>query len=149
MQQKCFGKIASFHFHSDIAPRQIFSLENFIIQWHTASFWDITIQRSSHDDLTEKSVENFYVCLFWELLKKLVKSEHKEGYFNDLIEFVFCLIFSEATVLEKCLQNLQINLEAKRMDVSCYIFLLHSLCFKSNTVKKRLVSHFQNLIDVS
>ena len=26
---------------------------------HTASIWNITIQRTSHDDLTEKSAENF------------------------------------------------------------------------------------------
>ena len=42
------------------------------------------------------------------ILKKIVKSEYKEGYLIDLTEF------SEIA----CLQNLQIDLEVKRMDES-------------------------------
>ena len=74
---------------------------------HTASFWNITIQWTSHDDLTEK------ICNSW-ILKKIVKSECKEGYLNDLTEFLkrkFVLFLEEA-----CLQNLHIDLEVKRMD---------------------------------
>ena len=34
------------------------------VPWHTRSFWNITIQWTSHDDLTEKSAENFCIRRF-------------------------------------------------------------------------------------
>ena len=73
---------------------------------HTASFWNITIQWTSHDDLKDF----FFVFVYFEKqLKKFVKSECEESYSSDLTE-LFCGCF------KKCLQNLHINLEAKRMD---------------------------------
>ena len=53
----------------------------------------------------KKSAKNF---AFFDFEKKIVKSEYKEGYLIDLTEF------SEIA----CLQNLQIDLEVKRMDES-------------------------------
>ena len=60
---------------------------------HTASIWNITIQRTSHDDLTEKSAENFWAWQYWKQLKKFVKSEGDESYSNDLTEFAFARTF--------------------------------------------------------
>ena len=53
------------------------------------SFWNISIQWTSHDDLTEKSAENF----FSPILKKFVKSECQEGCLNDLTYFCLCMGF--------------------------------------------------------
>ena len=66
--------------------------------YYTASFWNITIQWTSHDDLTE-----FF--LSWNQSVKKV---------TQMIWHIFFLrvLFQ----MKKCLQNLQINLEAKRMD---------------------------------
>ena len=42
-------------------PTYIYSV---CLPFHTASFWYITIQWTSHDDLTENSADDFYVCQF-------------------------------------------------------------------------------------
>ena len=54
--------------------------------------------------------QKFFLSVYCEeQLKKFVKSECEESYSSDLTE-MFCACF------KKCLQKLQINLEAKRMD---------------------------------
>ena len=61
----------------------------------------------------QKNLKSIYVFADFE---KIVKSKCQEGYINDLTE-LFC---PEEAVLEKYLQNLQINPEAKRMDGSSW-----------------------------
>ena len=68
---------------------------------HTASFWNITIQWTSHDDLTEKKSESFCVCQFWKLLKKFVKSECEESYKNDLTEIFWVRFFQKQMFFPK------------------------------------------------
>ena len=79
---------------------------------HTASFWNITIQWTSHDDLTD-----FFLCLSilntnW---KNSWNQSVKKVNWKDLTE-IFCACF------KKCLQNLLIYLEAKSMHGSSWIF---------------------------
>ena len=62
----------------------------------TASFWNITIQWTSHDDLTEKNC----VWLFREAVEKFVKSEWEEDYLNYLTEF-FCECFFQRNQFKK------------------------------------------------
>ena len=69
---------------------------------HTASFWNITIQWTSHDDLTEK----ICVCLFWEAVEKFVKSEWEEGYLNYLTDF-FCACFFQKNQFKKWCSRLK------------------------------------------
>ena len=47
---------------------------------HTKSFWNITIQWTSHDDLTENSERIFVLANFAKQLKKIVKPECEEVY---------------------------------------------------------------------
>ena len=55
---------------------------------HTASFWNITIQWTSHHDFTEKNL-----CLsILKSIEKFVKSECEESYSDDLTEFFLRLI---------------------------------------------------------
>ena len=62
---------------------------------------------------------NFFLSVYFEeQLKKFVKSECEESYSSDLTE-LFCGCF------KKCLQNLHINLEAKRMDGFSWIFFYY------------------------
>ena len=37
---------------------------------HTASFWNIIIQWTSHDDLTEKSAETFFILQYGDPKEK-------------------------------------------------------------------------------
>ena len=69
---------------------------------HTASFWNIIIQRTSVDDLTEKLVSIVF-------LAKLVKWQKCKTAFCDLTEKLLVSNFIGQP-------NLQIILEAKSMD---------------------------------
>ena len=71
---------------------------------HTASFWNIIIQRTSHDDLTEKLVSLVS-------LEKLVKWQKCKTGLCDLTENLLVSNFIGQP-------NLQIILEAKSMDES-------------------------------
>ena len=71
---------------------------------HTASFWNITIQWTSHDDLTEKLIS-------FVSLAKLVKWQKYKSELCDLTEKLLVSNFIGQP-------NLQIILEAKSMDES-------------------------------
>ena len=71
---------------------------------HTASIWNITIQRTSHDDLTEKLVSIVS-------LAKLVKWQKYKTALCDLTEKLLVSNFIGQS-------NLQIILEVKSMDES-------------------------------
>ena len=75
-----------------------------VIILHTASFWNIIIQRTSHDDLTEKLVSLVF-------LAKLVKWQKCKTAFCDLTEKLLVSNFIGQP-------NLQIILEAKSLDES-------------------------------
>ena len=75
-----------------------------VIILHTASFWNIIIQRTSHDDLTEKLVSLVF-------LAKLVKWQKYKAALCDLTEKLLVSNFIGQP-------NLQIILEAKSMDES-------------------------------
>ena len=72
--------------------------------WHTASFWNITIQWTSHYDLTEKLIS-------FVSLAKLVKWQKCKSELCDLTEKLIVSNFIGQP-------NLQIILEAKSMDES-------------------------------
>ena len=72
----------------------------------------------------QRNLKRIYVFTDFE---KIVKSKCQEGDINDFTEFV-C---QEEVGLEKYLQNLQINLEAKRMDGSSWKKKLYCVSFYS------------------
>ena len=72
--------------------------------FHTATFWNITIQWTSHYDLTEKSI-------YFVSLAKLAKWQKCKSELCDLTEKLIVSNFIGQP-------NLQIILEAKSMDES-------------------------------
>ena len=70
---------------------------------HTAAFWNITIQWTSHDDLTKKNQ-------FFSLYRKNLSNHQK-------LKLHFAIWQkTTASVESRHHSNLQINVEAKRMD---------------------------------
>ena len=86
---------------------------------HTKSlFWNAIIPWTSHDDLTEKSLNSTIlkaVEKIWE-----IKSPNKVT--SMIWQIFFARNFTEEALLKKCLQNLEINLEDKRMAESFQFF---------------------------
>jgi hypothetical protein len=80
---------------------------------HSASFWNIIIQWTSHGDLTEKSAENFLILQYGDLKKKNLSNDR-----NSKLHFViwqkncFSWILSACSSGLRFSKNLQINLEA-------------------------------------
>ena len=88
---------------------------------HTASFWNIIIQWTSHDDLTEKSAETFFS--FYSMViekKKLVKWQKFKTALCNLTKNGFRWISSACSSELRCCTNLQIHLDAKSMDRSSW-----------------------------
>ena len=101
-----------------------------VVTLHTASFWNITIQWTSHDDLTEKLVSLVFLAHIM-MTKKLVKRQKFKTALCDLTKKLLPSILSGV----RFGRRLWIDLEAKRMDESSW-----KKCFFQEDPSMRLPS---------
>ena len=90
-----------------------------MVATHNTSFWNINIQLTSHDDLTEKSVLAKPANKIIMVKKKnLLKWQKIETALCDLTKKLLPSYFVSGQSGLRFATNLQINLEAKSMDGS-------------------------------